>query len=139
LPGERARRDELALVRAGISGIRFTPDQAAIGSHAGRYYEWVEHGFELYAELEHAAARTGWDVIECFPTASFTRLGGPRQAASRALWSRTVLRKLPVDGLSAATNQDERDAVMAALTARAYAYGEAERYGEIVVPRSPGP
>jgi predicted nuclease with RNAse H fold len=132
-PGALSRKDERELVRARICGIRFTPNAEVVRTHPSRYYEWVLNGLALFSELEGASARIGWEVIECFPTASFTRLGGPRGGASRSIWTRRVLERLPVQGLPALTNQDERDAVMAALTARAYDEGLAQAYGEIIV------
>ena len=130
-PRQRSREDERALVRAGVCGIRFIPDHATLRSHPRGFYDWVLNGFALYEELV-AAPEARWAVIECFPTASFTRIGGPRGATSRAAWSRDVLARLGFDPLG---NQDERDAVMAALTARIYDEDGCERFGEIFVPR----
>jgi predicted nuclease with RNAse H fold len=135
-PRAQSRDDERALVRAGVCGIRFTPSLAVMRAHAGGYYDWVLNGLALYDRLERAGS--AWEVIECFPTAAFTRLGGPRGGSSRALWTRQVLEELGIGGLPRRTSQDERDAVMAALTARAYDQGEAERFGEIVVPAEGG-
>jgi predicted nuclease with RNAse H fold len=134
LPGELSRKPERDLVRAGICGIRFTPHEDALRSHPRRYYEWVLNGFELYEELASAAEWTGWSVIECFPTASFTRLGRPRGKSSRAAWSREVLDGVGLPGLPQGMNQDERDAVMAAVTGRAYDQGRVQTFGELVVP-----
>jgi predicted nuclease with RNAse H fold len=78
---------------------------------------------------------TGWEVIECFPTATWTRLGGARGARSRARWSDAVLRAAGLRGLPARMSQDARDAIGAALTARLHDHGEAERFEEILVPR----
>jgi predicted nuclease with RNAse H fold len=133
-PGALSREDERRLVRARVCGIRFTPDLAIMRAHGGGYYDWVLNGFALYDRLDSADA--GWEVIECFPTAAFMRLGGPRAGASRADWTRSVLARLPIEGLPSRMSQDERDAVMAALTASAYDEGSAERFGEIVVPRA---
>jgi predicted nuclease with RNAse H fold len=136
-PGARSRADERELVRARVCGIRFTPDLAIMRAHRSGYYDWVLNGFGLYDRLESAGP--GWEVIECFPTAAFTRLGGPRAGGSRAGWTTCVLERLRIEGLPSRTSQDERDAVMAALTARAYAEGRVERFGEIVVPRANTP
>jgi predicted nuclease with RNAse H fold len=134
-PGRRSRRAERDFARAGICRIRFTPDEETVhGPHRSGYYEWIVNGLKLYAELERAAERTGWSVIECFPTASFTRFGGPRGSRTRAAWSRGVLAGLQLRGLPRRMNQDERDAVMAALTARAWQRRRVERFGELVVP-----
>lgn len=127
--GARSRRDERELARA-VCGIRYTPDAAALDSNRG-YYAWIRHGFALYAALE----RAGVPTIECFPTATWTRLGGPRGMRSRAAWSRRVLARQGLAGVPARTNQDARDAIGAALTARLHDAGATECFGEIVVPR----
>jgi predicted nuclease with RNAse H fold len=137
-PGAKARDCELELVRSGVCGIRFTPSENAVRSHPGGYYDWILNGEALYRELEARSETTGWTVIECFPTASFTLLGQPRGRASRARWSRSVLDRLDVAGLPSALNQDERDAVMAALTAQAFDRGSVRRFGEIVVAERDG-
>jgi predicted nuclease with RNAse H fold len=128
--GARSRRDERELALA-VCGIRYTPD--AVGLDANRdYYAWIRHGFALFAALEQA----GVPAIECFPTATWTRLGGPRGTRSRAAWSRRVLARQGLTGVPARTNQDARDAIGAALTARLHDAGATERFGEIVVPAS---
>jgi predicted nuclease with RNAse H fold len=81
-PQARSRECERALVRARVCGIRFTPDEAALRSHPGGYYDWVLNGFALYEELVAASEEAGWVVIECFPTASFSRIAGPRGAVA---------------------------------------------------------
>jgi predicted nuclease with RNAse H fold len=132
-PGARSRADERELAAALACGIRFTPSEEDVRSHRGAYYGWVLNGLELYGALEAASAEHGWRVIECFPTASFTVLGGRRGAATRAAWSASVLAELAIEGLPAVTSQDERDAIMAAITARAYDRGRVTTFGEIVV------
>jgi predicted nuclease with RNAse H fold len=127
--GQSSRAEERALCRA-VCGIRYTPDAAALDSNRG-YYAWIRHGFALYAALE----RAGVPTIECFPTATWTRLGGPRGMRSRAAWSRRVLARQGLAGVPARTNQDARDAIGAALTARLHDAGVTECFGEIVVPR----
>jgi predicted nuclease with RNAse H fold len=127
--GERSRRCERDLVRAGVCGIRYTPDAAALRRNP-TYYAWIAHGFDLYAALRGGP----WEVIECFPTATWTRLGGPRERRSRTAWSRGVLNGLGLRGLPDRMNQDARDAVGAAVTARLHGNGRSERFGEIVVP-----
>lgn len=125
--GTRSRPEERLLARS-VCGIRYTPDRAALSrSH---YYEWIVRGLELYAALEEAGLR----AIECFPTASFTRWAGPRGSATRAAWSRATLVSLGLSDVPAGLSQDGRDAIAAALTARALDQGRAERFGEIVVP-----
>ena len=68
--GREARAGERA-VATSICNIRWTPDRARLDSNP-EYYEWIEHGFELY----DACVAAGLQVIECFPTASWTRWAG---------------------------------------------------------------
>ncbi|MFL5825889.1 MAG: DUF429 domain-containing protein [Thermoleophilaceae bacterium] len=126
-PGHPVRPDERAL-RAAVCGIRWTPPCERLAD--SNYYEWIREGLRLYAALEGLAA----EVIECFPTASWTRWYGHRGRQSRAKWTRDALARLPLEGLPSTTNQDERDAIAAALTARQYGNGGCERFGEITVP-----
>lgn len=132
--GETSRAGELALVRAGICHIRYTPDRAGLDGNPS-YYEWIDHGLELYAAL----AEAGLAAIECFPTASWTRWAGPRSGARRAAWTHAALKRLDLGRAPARLNQDERDAIAAALTARAHERGETERFGDIVVPLGDAP
>jgi predicted nuclease with RNAse H fold len=127
--GAKSRPEERELAVA-ICGIRYTPDRAALSANT-RYYEWIEHGFELYAALESA----GLTAVECFPTASWTSWLGPRGTTSRAAWTRSGLATVCCQGLPGQTNQDERDALAAALTARECGQGRAASFGAIVVPR----
>jgi len=126
----RSRDGERALASA-VCGIRFTPDRTSLASRTDGYYEWILHGLELYEGLRGA----GFEAIECFPTATWTRLGGPRGTTSRARWSDAVLRELPVAHLPTRMGQDARDAIGAAYTARLHARGETETFSELVVPR----
>lgn len=131
--GERSRPDERAFARAGICGIRFTPERATIAAprpNGDNYYGWIRNGFTLYDELAQAGLR----AVECFPTASWTRWGGPRSGRGRGAWSEGVLRGLALGGLPERLDQDCRDAVGAALTARAHTAGQTEIFGAIVVP-----
>ena len=128
--GASSRRAERDLARA-VCGIRYTPDAAALRA-SPRYYGWVRHGFALYEALD----RAGLPAIECFPTATWTRLGAPRGNRSRAAWSREVLWRAGLEKLPARMGQDARDAIGAALTARLHHAGATECFGEIVVPRS---
>jgi len=127
--GKTARVSELQLARS-ICGIRWTPDQRRV--HTSTYYAWVLEGLALFGAL---AAR-GVDVIEVFPTASWTRWHGKRGARTRAAWSRQGLTALGLDGIPARTNQDQRDAIAAAVTARQHTLARTETIGEIVVPAS---
>lgn len=122
--GARSRPGERALASA-VCGIRYTPERALLAGSA--YYAWILHGFELYAALDAA----GLHAIECFPTASLTRWAGRRGARTRAAWSSEAL---AAAGVPVPTSQDGRDAVAAALTARAYDEGAVDWFEELVVP-----
>ena len=127
--GETARAGERALNRS-VCGIRWTPDEAS--GATGDYYAWVRAGLALYEALEPLDTR----VIEVFPTAAWTRWSGPRGKLSRARWSRTALASLGLEGVPPRTNQDQRDAIAAAATARQHTAGRTEKFGEIVLPLS---
>ncbi len=129
--GERTRECERR-VNHEICGIRWTPDRAHAQDNP--YYAWVWHGLELYRSLNSRDA----EIIEVFPTASWTRWAGPRGRASRADWSTRALADLGLEDLPKRLNQDQRDAIAAAVTAREYSEGTAERLGEIVVPGARG-
>jgi predicted nuclease with RNAse H fold len=125
--GEPTRDGERALNRS-VCGIRWTPDRR-VGA-TGDYYGWVREGLALYAALESL----GFPAIEVFPTASWTRWMGPRGKSSRANWSRNGLAFLALEDAPVRTNQDQRDAIAAAVTARQDTAGLTERFGEIAVP-----
>ena len=95
-----------------VCGIRWTPDAATVASSA--YFAWIVHGLELF----QAVTASGVEAIEVFPTASWTRWHGARGTRSRAAWSRDGLAAMGLRGLPNATNQDQRDAIAAAVTAR---------------------
>jgi predicted nuclease with RNAse H fold len=126
--GARSRLEERELARS-ICNIRYTPEAARLARN--RYYEWIVRGLALYAALDEA----GLPAIECFPTASFTRWAGPRGPRTRSAWTREALARLGLLGVPTSLSQDGRDAVAAALTARAHALGLTESFGPIVVPR----
>jgi predicted nuclease with RNAse H fold len=129
--GERSRVCERDLVRAGICQIRWTPDCARV--HAGNpYYAWVVEGLRLYDALGERDV----EVIEVFPTASWTRWHGRRGARRRSAWTAEALAERGLAGVPARTNQDQRDAIAAALTAREHTHERTETFGEIVVPRA---
>ncbi len=111
-------------------GIRWTPENAQIFD--GRpYYEWIRCGFDLYKRL--AAEQ----VIEVFPTASWTMWFGRREG-TRAAWTNRGFKNLGLEGLPTRSNQDLRDSVAAAVTARQHHDGETKVFDEtIVVPRGP--
>jgi hypothetical protein len=65
-----------------ICGIRWTPDAKHVCSSA--YYAWMLEGLALF----HALAAHDVEVIEVFPTASWTRWHGRRGHRTRAVWTR---------------------------------------------------
>jgi predicted nuclease with RNAse H fold len=125
--GHASRADERKLGRR-VCGIRWTPDLAHVA--VGDYYAWVRHGLALF----EAMAARGTEAIEVFPTASWTRWCGPRGTTSRSLWSRQGLEQLALAGVPKRTNQDQRDAIAAAVTASRHTQGRTEAIGEIVIP-----
>jgi predicted nuclease with RNAse H fold len=127
--GYRSREGEHLLVKA-VCGIRWTPDAAKL--QVGDYYEWIREGLAPYEALELA----GIETIEVFPTASWTRWFGERGVARRSTWTRAGIAELRLAEIPKRTNQDQRDAVAAALTARHHTDGRTERFGDIVVPRA---
>ena len=136
--GESMRACERLFSPKTLCGIRPTPSATALARQsrklgsAATHYEWIEHGLELYEALR----RSGVTAIECFPTASWTRWAGPRGRESRAAWSSRALMRRNIADMPARLNQDGRDAIGAALTARAYARGRYDTFGEIVLPRA---
>lgn len=117
--GRKARDCEIDFARAHICGIRFTADAQTAAVRTDSLYGWIEHGLELRHALRGGAS----SVIECFPTGSFTQWAGSRGRQSRAAWTTSLLSQLAPRGLSGcamASNQDRRDAVAAALTARQF-------------------
>jgi predicted nuclease with RNAse H fold len=130
-PNGRTARDGERLLARTICGIRWTPDQATVEGNP--YYAWILEGLNLFEAL----ADRDVEVIEVFPTASWTRWFGLRGSRSRALWSEQGVVRLEVDGIPHRTNQDERDAIAAAVTARQHTAEKTEAFGEIVVPISP--
>jgi predicted nuclease with RNAse H fold len=125
--GHTAREDERMLARA-VCGIRWTPDAASVRARA--YFAWIAHGLELF----EAMSALGVEAIEVFPTASWTRWHGPRGRQTRAQWTRAGLAAMVLDGVPSRTNQDQRDAIAAAITGRQHSRGETDSIGEIVVP-----
>jgi predicted nuclease with RNAse H fold len=125
--GHAARGGELQLAKS-ICGIRWTPDARRVDASA--YYAWILAGLALFDALaDHGVA-----VIEVFPTASWTRWHGSRGHRTRAAWTRQGLAALGLGGVPARTNQDQRDAIAAAMTARQHSQGLTETMGDIVVP-----
>jgi predicted nuclease with RNAse H fold len=135
-PGEKSRTGERELMKE-VCGIRFTPEESKLEGNP--YYEWVVCGRELYAALGREGKRRSWEVIEVFPTASWTVWAEPRKGRSRAGWSREALERMHLKGLpTRRLNQDDRDAVAAARTAQLHAAGATRAFGDIVVPRRAG-
>ena len=124
----RTHRPEEKELRDGVCGIRWTPARSQLTGNP--YYEWIVEGLRLYKALE----RHRVEVIECFPTASWTRWHGPRAGRRRSGWSREGLAALHLEAVPPRTNQDMRDAIAAALTARDHDLGRAQAFGDIVVP-----
>jgi hypothetical protein len=139
-PGGHRRDAERRLARE-VCGIRYTPSRVDLDRQKGgpspRFYDWIEEGLALYGALR----RAGFDgrVIECFPTASWTRWAGPRQGLSRASWSARALAGLALAGVPPRLGQDARDAIAAAVTAREHEDRNTDRFGDIVVPRGSRP
>jgi predicted nuclease with RNAse H fold len=127
-PGQTHRPEEKAL-RDAVCGIRWTPARTQLT--ANPYYEWIVEGLRLYAALADQPV----EVIECFPTASWTRWCGARNGRRRSAWSRDALAALNLEDVPPRTNQDIRDAIAAALTARDHDQGRSQAFGDIVVPR----
>ena len=125
--GQAARDGELQLARS-ICGIRWTPDAGRV--HASAYYAWILEGFALLDALTAG----GVEVIEVFPTASWTRWQGKRGPRTRAAWTRQALAAFSLECVPARTNQDQRDAVAAAMTAHQHSLALTETMGDIVVP-----
>ena len=116
---------ERALARD-VCHLYYTP--AALG---GPFYDWMRNGFALYAALRES----GLAAIECFPTATWTILAGPRGDRPRRTWSSESLATLGLAGIPARLDQDGRDAICAAYTARVHARGRADpRFMPIAVP-----
>jgi predicted nuclease with RNAse H fold len=126
--GEATRAGERELAKT-ICGIRWTPDESRVRD-GNAYYAWIVEGLNLYDSL---ASRNSV-VIEVFPTASWTRWHGKRGSQSRSAWSREGLMTLGLEGVPPRTNQDQRDAIAAAVTARQHTHGLTVAVGEIVVP-----
>jgi predicted nuclease with RNAse H fold len=129
--GQTCRDDERQLA-ASICGIRWTPDSEHV--RASPYYAWILEGLALFDALSRSGAEA---VIEVFPTASWTRWCGKRGSRTRTSWTRHGLAGLGLDGIPDRTNQDQRDAIAAAVTARQHSTGMTEAIGDIVVPLKP--
>jgi predicted nuclease with RNAse H fold len=55
--------------------------------HASAYYAWIIEGLTLFDAL----VAHGVEVIEVFPTASWTRWHGKRGSRTRSAWTRQGL------------------------------------------------
>jgi predicted nuclease with RNAse H fold len=91
---------------------------------------WILEGGSLFDAL----AAHDVEVIEVFPTASWTRWFGKRGTQTRAAWTRQGLAALGLKSVPVRTNQDRRDAIAAAMTARQHSLARTETMGDIVVP-----
>jgi predicted nuclease with RNAse H fold len=132
LDGELSRQGERDFAKAGVCGIRYTPNEEVLADN-GVYYAWIANGFALYKLLKEEQG-AGLRAIECSPTATWSRIGRLRGGTSRARWSREVLDGVRLQRLPLRMNQDARDAIGAALTAKLYAEGKTESFGDIIVP-----
>jgi len=130
--GQRSRPCEREFVAAGICALRYTPDRRGLRA-SPVYYSWIANGLALWQALEGA----GLTALECFPTASWTRWYRPRARTPRATWSTRALARRRLDGVGGALDQDERDAIAAALTAYEWSAGRCETFGDIIVPVAP--
>lgn len=132
--GQASRPDERDFARAGVCGIRYTPDEAAARARTDGYLDWVWQGMALYGALADA----GIPSVEVFPTAAWTRWCGARGRRSRLAWARAGLRRLRAEGLDDDAgdrpSQDAMDAIAAALVARQATAGAVERFGALAVP-----
>jgi predicted nuclease with RNAse H fold len=126
-PGKTARDSERHLASL-ICGIRWTPDETRV--RASPYYAWVAEGLALFDALE----AVGVEAIEVFPTASWTRWLGRRGTQTRSAWSQQGMAALGLEGVPTRTNQDQRDAIAAAVTACQHTHGLTQKIGEIIVP-----
>jgi len=127
-PGEHGSKCEYEFLARKVCGIRLTPDEATIRrEHPTDFYGWISHGWELYEALDIRAHEECWEVVECFPTATWSLLYGRRpRGVSRAVWSRRALDHLPVKRCAGRLNQDQRDALAAAYTAWLHRRGETD-------------
>jgi len=130
-PGEKSRPGERRLARE-LCPIFYTPDEETVRS-GNPFYGWVVEGLALYAALATEAPAA--EAIEVFPSAAWTIWAGPREGRPKSEWSRRALEFTGVAGLPGRSSQDARDAVGAALVARAHWHGETSDYGGIRVPR----
>jgi predicted nuclease with RNAse H fold len=94
--GQTARHGELQLARS-ICGIRWTPDARRV--HANAYYAWILEGLGLFDAL----AAHDVEVIEVFPTASWTRWHGMRGPRTRAAWTRQGLAAFGLESVPSRT------------------------------------
>jgi predicted nuclease with RNAse H fold len=131
LPGEKSRPGERKLAGE-LCPIFYTPDEQTVRS-GNPFYRWVVEGLALYAALAREAPTA--EAIEVFPSAAWTVWAGPREGRPKPAWSRRALKASGVSGLPGRTSQDARDAVGAALVARAHWHGGTSDYGGIMVPR----
>lgn len=134
-PGERSRRCERDFASQRICGIRYTPSEEIAEPLRQTYYGWIDNGLTLWDALRQRHIAT----IECFPTASWTRWFRPRERQSRAAWSREAMHIVTngcVQFERPPRNQDQRDAIAAALTAYQSQRGDQMiRFKSLTVPQ----
>jgi predicted nuclease with RNAse H fold len=134
--GKKLREAEREFLQKRICNIRPTPHLDVLEAHP-RLYGWILNGRRLYAALNRRKKDIGWQIIECFPTATWTQIGARRGVRGRAEWSAEILRALRLNGLPNRLNQDARDALGAAHTARLFGRDECYEFRTLVVPRRP--
>ena len=113
--GQKSRPAEREFAAKKICGIRYTPSLTTAQAHPGTYYEWIANGMELWNRLRDSSSLK---VVEVFPTASWSIWHGPRGKRTRPAWSQKALENLPISLPATRWNQDFRDAVASALTAK---------------------
>jgi predicted nuclease with RNAse H fold len=96
--GRTARDGELQLAKS-ICGIRWTPDASHV--HASACYAWILEGLALF----HALAAHDVEVIEVFPTASWTRWHGKRSPGPARPGLGRDLAALGLDSARTKTNE----------------------------------
>ena len=136
-PDGRMRSAERELARRGISCFS-TPTRAAAVAHPKNYFGWMLAGERLFEALGETHPRyddsqkPGTPVcLETFPQAVACTLAG-RVVSARE--KTTIRRQLLVDkgvDISRLTNIDLVDAMLCALTARAFEAGAFTTYGVV--------
>lgn len=129
--GSGGRRAERDLRGRGIS-LYLTPPTPIEDAPS-----WMQQGWQIFGQLRELGFPEARELgavppcaIECYPYATYVALAKARRPSAEPAptWARRVLGK-HVRRL-VGTGKDAPDAVAAALTARAYACGDAVAYGD---------